>query len=62
MNPLPTVEEIYDESGKRIGVTVRQGLFAWTFDVNHIGPRAGCGDPGCPRRQLHEDDGLPTDA
>jgi len=61
MNPVPTVEELFDESGKRIGVTVRQGTMAWTFTIHTIGPRPGCGDPSCKRRQIEEDDGLPLE-
>jgi len=58
-HPLPMVEELFDESGRRIGVTVRQGDLAWTFTTQHLGPTYGCGSPDCPRRQLHEADALP---
>lgn len=54
MDLLPTVEELHDESGRKIGVTVRQGNFAWTFTERELGPRHGCGDPNCARRQIGE--------
>jgi hypothetical protein len=56
MDMTPTVEELRDEAGHKIGVTVRQGNFAWTFTDRSLGPRHGNGDGNLTRHPIGEQD------
>lgn len=53
---VPTVEELYDEQLQKIGVTVRQGMFAWTFLKHYLGPRPGQGSNVFDRKPIGNGD------